>query len=121
MSPLFAMFVQSYRKKRNAVTMSNVLKNASSMDINRTVEFGFFQAMYNILIDATACPSTSLEALNNLLQNMLDMNIYHATNDTVAKEQHAILSAVTDMLFRGLVKKGNICNSLDDALIDSKC
>lgn len=102
------MFVQSYRKKRNALTISNVLKNVSSMDVNRTVEFGFFQAMHNILIDATACPNASLEALNNLLQNMLDMNIYHATNDTVAKEQHEVLSGVTEMLFRGLAEEG-IC------------
>jgi hypothetical protein len=86
--------------------MSNALKNTSSLDINRTVEFGFFQAMYNILIDATSCLDASLEALNSLLQLLLEMNIYHTTNDTLAKDQHAFLTNVTSMLFNHLAGKG---------------
>jgi hypothetical protein len=86
------------------------------MDVNRTVEFGFFQAMYNILIDAAACPNASLEALNNLLQNMLEMNIYHATNDAIAKEQHAVLYNVTTMLFELLADKGNTHDRMDDGV-----
>jgi len=127
LSPLFAMFVQGFRKKRNALTMSNVLKNMSSMDVNRTVEFGFFQAMYSILIDARSQLNASLEALNSLLQNILQMNVYHATNDTLAKEQHSFLANVTTILFshladkrlQGLALRGFwLLLEIDDSLIE---
>lgn len=75
------------------------------MDVNRTVEFGFFQAMYSILIDARSQLNASLEALNSLLQNILQMNVYHATNDTLAKEQHSFLANGTTILFSHLADK----------------
>jgi transcription termination factor NusB len=124
---LVSMFVQSYRKKRNALSMSNSLANTSSLDIGRTVEFGFFQAIYNILTPQIGKSKASLEVLNRLFQNLLDMNVYHATNDAVAKDQHAFLSEVTAQVFKqleepayqGSVLKGiSLLLEIDDTLIE---
>ncbi|KAJ2964681.1 hypothetical protein NQZ79_g420 [Umbelopsis isabellina] len=124
---LLSMFVHSYRKKRKALSMSNSLGNTSSLDIGRTVEFGFFQAIHNILSPEIGKGKASLEVLNRLFQNLLDMNVYHATNDSVAKDQHGFLSEVTAQVFKQLenpVYQGSVLEAIsllleiDDTLIE---
>lgn len=124
---LLSMFVQSYRKKRKALSMSNSLGNTSSLDIGRTVEFGFFRAIHSILNPEIGKGKASLEVLNRLFQSLLDLNVYHATNDSVAKDQHAFLSEITAQVFKQLenpVYQGSVLEAIsllleiDDTLIE---
>lgn len=82
---MYGHFIKIFREKRTG----------SSRDTYRLVEFGFAMEAYNILNNASK-PSNQLNCLQRLLQQVLTLNIYVASNDDVSRKQFSGLDEMTE-------------------------
>lgn len=77
-------FILAFRKRRGTL----------SDDVTRTVEFGFFKELLNLI---EAGDSTfHLQTLYLLLDELLQSDVYRARNDTISRTQLATLEEIAD-------------------------
>lgn len=85
---LFRQFVTAFRGKRGS---------ASGQEMTRAVEFKFFIEAHTVL-EKVRSPRLYLETLCDLLDQLVQLNVYHMQNSDTTKSHREFLDSIAEKL-----------------------